>query len=472
MKRIDQFWDDAIVPALIEYVAIPAKSPHFDPEWAKHGYIDDAVKLAESWCRKNAVAGMKMEVVRLAGRTPVLFIEVEGSGKDTVLMYGHLDKQPEMTGWREGFGPWKPVLEDGKLYGRGGADDGYAVFASLAAIRSLQEEKKTHSRIFILIECCEESGSFDLPAYLEALEPRIGTPTLVIGLDSGCGNYEQLWGTTSLRGLVNGTLTIDVLSEGVHSGDASGVVPEGFRIARLLLDRIDDAETGVVHHAVFHAPIPPERGEQAKRAAKVLGKEIYRKFPFMPGMAPMAEALDDLVLNRTWRPMLAVTGADGLPPPASAGNVLRPRTVLKLSLRIPPTLNGAAAGKALKTLLEADPPYGASVRFDYEQTATGWHAPRTAEWLEQALEGASKKHFGKGTMWMGEGGTIPFMAMLGLKYPEAQFLITGVLGPHSNAHGPNEFLHIPYARKLTACVADVLEAQAAKPPRAKRPAKA
>ncbi|HYD56983.1 MAG TPA: M20 family metallopeptidase [Burkholderiales bacterium] len=464
MKSIAAFWDEAIVPALVDYVAIPAKSPHFDRDWAKNGHIDAAVKLAEDWCRRHALDGMKLEVVRLPGRTPVLLVEVpaSGAGQETVLMYGHLDKQPEMSGWRAGLGPWQPKIEDGKLYGRGGADDGYAVFASIAALRKIREENKPHARTVLLIECCEESGSYDLPPYLDALAPRIGRPDLVIGLDSGCGNYEQLWGTTSLRGLVNGVLTVEVLTEGVHSGDASGVVAESFRIARLLLERIDDAESGSVHHAAFHAPIPPERGEQAKRAASVLGREIHAKFPFVRGMQPMADALEDLVLNRTWRPMLAVTGADGLPLPANAGNVLRPKTVLALSLRLPPTVDGATAAKNLKTLLEADPPYGARVTFEAGQAATGWHAPKTAGWLEKAIESASMKHYGKGAMWMGEGGTIPFMAMLGAKFPDAQFLITGVLGPHSNAHGPNEFLHIDYAKKLTACVADILEAHARK----------
>jgi acetylornithine deacetylase/succinyl-diaminopimelate desuccinylase-like protein len=468
MSRIAQFWDDAIVPALVEYIKIPAKSPHFDKAWEKNGHIDAAVKLAEGWCRKHAVAGMKTEVVRLPGRTPVLFLEIEGNSKEerknkeTVLLYGHLDKQPEMTGWADGLGPWVPKIKDGKLYGRGGADDGYAVFAALSAVKSLKEEKKSHARIVILIECCEESGSYDLPAYLEFLSARIQTPDLVVGLDSGCGNYEQLWGTTSLRGLVNGVLTVEVLTEGVHSGDASGVVASSFRILRELLERIDDHETGVVHHAAFHAPIPPERGEQAKRAAKVLGREIWRKFPFVQGMSPLSEDLADLVLNRTWRPALAVTGAEGLPPPASAGNVLRPKTALALSLRLPPTVKGETAAQNLKTLLEADPPYGAKVSFEYNHAASGWHAPKTAKWLEDALETASVEFFGNSVMLMGEGGTIPFMAMLGAKFPQAQFLITGVLGPHSNAHGPNEFLHIEYAKKLTACVAHVIAAQAEK----------
>src|SRR3954463_15045666 len=295
MSAIAKFWDDAVVPTLVDYIRIPAKSPHFDHEWARHGHIDAAVKLAADWCKRHAVAGMKLEVVRLEGRTPVLFIEIPGS-KGTVLVYGHLDKQPEMTGWREGLGPWNPVIEDGKLYGRGGADDGYAVFCALAALKSLKESGRPHARVAMLIECCEESGSYDLPAYLDLLSPRIGAPALVLGLDSGCGNYEQLWGTTSLRGLVNGVLTVEVLTEGVHSGDASGVVPSSFRIARQLLERIDSSESGRVKGAAFQAEIPPERSAQAKKAAAVLGESIYSKFPFSGGTRPMHKDLTELVL--------------------------------------------------------------------------------------------------------------------------------------------------------------------------------
>ncbi|TMH63169.1 MAG: M20/M25/M40 family metallo-hydrolase [Betaproteobacteria bacterium] len=461
--NISEFWQDAIVPALVEYIRIPAKSPHFDRDWQAHGYIDEAARLAARWCEENAIAGMKLEIVRLEGRTPCLFIDVPGTsaGKDPVLIYGHLDKQPEMTGWREGLGPWTPVIEEGKLYGRGGADDGYAVFCAIAALKQLHADKRPHRRCVILIECCEESGSFDLPAYLESLAPQIGTPSFVVGLDSGCGNYSQLWGTASLRGLVNGVLTVEVLTEGVHSGDASGVVASSFRIARALLERLDSAQTGVVSDRALQAEIPAERKTQAQRAAQVLGEEIWRKFPFVDGMRAMHGDVAELILNRTWRPMLAVTGADGLPAPANAGNVLRPKTQLVLSLRLPPTLHAERAAQRVKQLLEADPPYGARVRFAYGQAATGWNAPATAPWLERAVSQASQQHYGQPAMWMGEGGTIPFMAMLGEKFPQAQFLITGVLGPHSNAHGPNEFLHLAYAKKLTACVADVLTAHAA-----------
>jgi len=454
-------WDDEIVPSLIDYIRIPAKSPHFDPQWDSNGHIEAAVKLAEAWCRAQNVSGIRLEVVSLPGRTPLLFFEIPGDSDRTVLLYGHLDKQPEMVGWREGGGPWAPLMVDGLLYGRGGADDGYAVFAALAAISGLHEQGIPHARCVGMIECCEESGSYDLPAYLEALSARVGKVDLVIGLDSGCGNYDQLWVTTSLRGLAAGTLTVEVLTEGVHSGDASGVVPSSFRIARQLLDRIEDSKTGRVLPAEFHCPIPQERIEQAGQAGAILGATMWTKFPFAGGTRPMVSDASEAVLNRTWRPFLAVVGADGLPAIKDAGNVLRPQTSLKLSLRIPPLVDGQQATRDLKRILEADPPQGARVSFEADQGASGWSAPPTAAWLKNAANDASLAYYGRPSAMMGEGGTIPFMAMLGKHFPAAQFLITGVLGPKSNAHGPNEFLHVPYARRLTCCVAQVIAAHRA-----------
>ena len=453
-------WDDDIVPRLVEYIRIPCKSPHFDPDWAANGHIDAAVALAEQWSRAQEIPGLKIEVIRLENRTPVIFFEIAGDAPGTIMMYGHLDKQPEMTGWREGYGPWIPVLHEGKLYGRGGADDGYAIFASLLALSALKEQGIAHARIVGLIECCEESGSYDLPAYLDALKSRIGTVDLVIGLDSGCGNYDQLWVTTSLRGIAAGTLTVEVLEEGVHSGDASGVVPSSFRIARLLLERIEDAHTGRILPKEFHCDIPAERSDQAMLAGKTLGDAMLTRFPFAGKTEPMTHNHGQAVLNRTWRPYLSVIGAVGMPAIKDAGNVLRPKTALKLSLRIPPLIDGRHATEDLKRILETDPPHGAKVTFEPDQSASGWHAPETAPWLKSVVDAASKQFYGKPAMMMGEGGTIPFMAMLGKSFPKAQFLITGVLGPKSNAHGPNEFLHIAYAKKLTACVAQVIAGHA------------
>lgn len=459
-SKTDRFvadaWDGDIVPQLVEYIRIPNKSPMFDAQWREHGYMDDAVKLMAGWAKAQPIKGMQVEVVELEGRTPLIFIEVPGQGEDCVLLYGHLDKQPEMTGWADDLGPWKPVLKGDKLYGRGGADDGYALYGSLTAIRALQEQGLPHSRCVILIEACEESGSYDLPYYVDHLAERIGKPSLVVCLDSGCANYDQLWCTTSLRGLAGGNLKVSVLSEGVHSGDASGIVPSSFRVLRQLLSRLEDEATGKILVEDLHVEIPQQRIDQARAAAEVLGSEVWDKFPFLPGMTPMNPDLTELVLNRTWRPALSVTGADGMPPLHSAGNVLRPHTAVKLSLRLPPTLEPKKAGDVLKRVLEANPPNGCKVEVELEKASTGWNAPALAPWLGHAIDHASREFFGAPAMYMGEGGTIPFMGMLGEKFPGAQFMITGVLGPHSNAHGPNEFLHIPTGKRVTSAVARVI----------------
>ncbi len=455
----------SIVPTLMEYIAIPNKSPAFDPEWRQNGHMDRAVELLVSWARPQLPPGATLEVVRLGERTPVIFIEVPASGADsdeTVLLYGHLDKQPEMSGWREGLGPWQPVREGDKLYGRGGADDGYALFASLTALNAARRDGLAHARTVILIEACEESGSYDLPAYIEHLGPRLGELSLVICLDSGCANYDQLWATTSLRGVVVGKLTVSLLTEGVHSGDGTGVVAASERVVRVLLDRLEDSRTGAMLVPELDAAIPAQRQQQAARSAEALGSAVYDKFPLQPGVSPVVENITELILNRTWRPGLAITGADGWPAISSAGNVLRPHTQLKLSIRIPPRVDPHRATAAIKRRLEEDPPYGAQVTFSDAGGAAGWDAPELEPWLERCLDEASRRHFGKPAMYLGEGGTIPFMYLLGERFPRAQFCITGVLGPGSNAHGPNEFLHLPTARRLTLCVAEVLAAHAAR----------
>ena len=444
------------MPELINYIRIPNKSPAFDPDWQKHGYMDQVVNQFVNWCQAQNIKGLQLEVVRLPNRTPLIYMDIAGTSDKTILLYGHLDKQPEMSGWREGLGPWLPVLDGDKLYGRGGADDGYATFASLLAIKALQEQHIAHARCVVIIEACEESGSYDLPFYIDHLLDRIGKPELVICLDSGCGNYEQLWNTTSLRGLIGGKLDVQILTEGVHSGDASGIVPSSFRLLRQLLDRVDNNRTGQVSDPAFSVNIPPQRQQQAELAAQVLNDQLATRFPFVEGAQAVNTDPTELILNRTWRPALSITGADGLPALANAGNVLRPGTSVKLSLRIPPGCDAARASNRLKEILESDPPCGAKVTFTPDWAATGWHAPAMASWLTETIDQASATYFGKPAMHMGEGGTIPFMGMLGEKFPQAQFLITGVLGPHSNAHGPNEFLHIPTAKKLTCCVAEVI----------------
>ncbi|MBK9198812.1 M20/M25/M40 family metallo-hydrolase [Candidatus Skiveiella danica] len=476
LAGISAQWDGDIVRRLTDYIAIPAKSPSFDPDWVAHGHIETVVRQAADWVLAQKVPGLQLEIVRLqkpdgSPRTPVLFFEIAGTkpGSDqTALMYGHLDKQPEFNGWRNDLGPWTPKYEDGRLYGRGGADDGYAVYAAIAAVQALKAQDVPHPRIVGLIETCEESGSYDLLPYIDALRApgnnRLGDVGLVVCLDSGAGNYDQLWLTTSLRGMASGTLKVEILTEGIHSGDASGLVPSSFRIMRQVLDRLEDSATGRLLPASFHCEVPADRLAQAQATAAILGEEVYKRFPWahydcggsttfaLPTTTDPLQAL----LNRTWLPTLSVTGAEGFPSIQDAGNVLRPWTAFKLSLRLPPLVDAAAAVQELKALLEDNAPYQAKVTFDSGGGATGWNAPAATPWFETALNEASQAHFGAPCGYIGQGGTIPLMNMLSEGFPKAQMMVCGVLGPRSNAHGPNEFLHVPYARKLTAAVAQVL----------------
>jgi acetylornithine deacetylase/succinyl-diaminopimelate desuccinylase-like protein len=453
---VQRAWDGDIIPALTDYIRIPAKSPMYDEKWAEHGHIDRAVTLITDWARQRKIEGLAIEVVRLPGRTPVILMEVPGAGGEIVLLYGHCDKQPEMVGWAEDGGPWTPVRRGDRLFGRGAGDDGYAAFASLTAIEALQAQGVRHNRCVVLIEASEESGSPDLPAYVETLADRI-RPGLVVCLDSGCGDYEHLWATTSLRGVVSGILTVEVLGEGVHSGAASGIVPSSFRILRQVLDRLEDDRTGEILVRECHVEIPPGRLAEARAVAAVLGDDIWQRFPFVSGMRPVTRDPVEALLNNTWRPALAVTGVDGIPALADGGNVLRPKTSLKLSLRLPPTADASLATRRVKEVLETDPPYGARVTYSTgERPGSGWDAPVMAQWLRESVTRASSAQFGAPPMFDGLGGSIPFMSMLGERFPEAQFLVTGVMGPGSNAHGPNEFIDLPTSVKVTACVAQVL----------------
>ncbi len=467
----EEAWDDRIVPALTDYIGVPAKSPMFDPDWAQHGLLDRVARDAAAWVESRKVAGLKLELVRLEGRTPVILFEIPATRPDssgTVLLYGHLDKQPEFAGWRSDLGPWTPKFENGLLYGRGGADDGYAVYAAISAIEALDAQGIPRPRCVGLIETGEESGSPDLPAYIAALKDRLGQVELVVCLDSGAGNYDQLWLTTSLRGMVSGVLKVEVLSEGIHSGDASGLVPSSFRILRQVLDRLEDSKTGRLLPESFHCDIPALRVEQARATAAILKDEVWKRYPWACGAdgGPVLPTTTDPVqglLNRTWRPTLSVTGVDGFPPLSSAGNVLRPHTAFKLSLRLPPLVDGHQASLALKALLEDNAPYNAKVTFHPDGRAgqlgsTGWDAPALAPWLETALNDASNAQFGAPVGYIGQGGTIPLMSMLAQGFPKAQMMVCGVLGPKSNAHGPNEFLHVPYGKRLTAAVAQVIAA--------------
>jgi len=467
LERASSVWESDVLPTLETYVRIPNLSPQFAPDWKSDGHMDRAADLLAGWCRARPIDGVRVDVVQPPGLTPSILVDVPGHGAASsageddpqVLLYGHMDKQPEFTGWREGLGPWDPVLEDGHLYGRGTADDGYAVFCALTAIEALRAAGGSHARCLVLIEGSEESGSPDLPATLEAIAGRVGGPRLVVALDTGCATYDRLWCTESLRGLINGTLEVRVLSEGVHSGSAGGVVPSSFRIARMLLSRVEDEASGEILLEEMNVPVPTAAVDAARSLSELVGEAALEDFPVVDGLRLTGSGTVDRILSRTWKPSLSVIGAEGLPDARVAGNVLRPYTALELGFRLPPTCDAARAAVALERALTADPPYGAEVSFEVQAVADGWAAPSREEWLSEALAVASKSCYGLPWAMMGEGGTIPFLGMLNERFPGAQIVATGVLGPGSNAHGPNEFLDLAAAMKLSAAIGVVLEAQ-------------
>ena len=461
-------WRADVLPLLEAFGRIPNLSPDFDPRWEEAGHMDEAADLVAAWASSRSLPGATVEVVRLPGLTPTLLVDIPPSDPHvtgTVLLYGHIDKQPPFDGWTAGRGPWTPVVEGDWLYARGVADDGYALPSAMLAVESLQAAGGRHGRVVILAEGSEESGSPHLPEVLAHLADRIGTPDLVLALDSGSPTYDRLWITTSLRGALVGTLTVRVLDHGVHSGEAGGVVPSSFRIARLLLDRLEDAATGDVLVPELCVDPPPWAVEAAieQSAALDAAGPGGSPFPLVPGLALEGADGADRVMRNAWRASVAVVGADGMPPPAEAGSVLRPFTSLKLVVRIPPTCDAGAAADALDRTLTADPPYGAEVIWEAGQASGGWAAVPFAPWLAEALEAASQACFANRPARLGEGGTIPFMGWLAARFPQAQILAAGVLGPGSNAHGPDEALHLPTAERLTGALAVVLDAHAERP---------
>jgi acetylornithine deacetylase/succinyl-diaminopimelate desuccinylase-like protein len=460
VERVARVWDDGALAAITDYIRIPNLSPAFDRKWSEHGHMARAVELISGWMRRRPIEGLHLSVEEIEGRTPLIVAEIPGTADGTVVLYGHLDKQPEMSGWRDGLGPWEPVLDGDRLYGRGAGDDGYAAFAAMTAIEALQSSGGVHARLVVLIEASEESGSPDLPAYMEALADRIGRPDLVICLDSGCPTWDRLWLTTSLRGLIALTLTVRVLTEGVHSGAAGGVVPSSFRILRELLSRVEDEHTGEILVPALHTSVPLDREKELAATANELGADLSERFPFAGNTRASSEDPIAQLTAKTWQPSMELIGIDGVPSVADGGNVLRPFTRAQLSFRLPPTCDALAARDALIDVVTANPPHGATVEAEIREMADGWNAPATAPWLAAAIDDASKAAFGEPARTIGEGGTIPFMAMLGQRFPDAQFVITGVLGPGTNAHGPNEFLHLPTARRITVAVAHLLDAHA------------
>ena len=458
-ENADRIWEESILPSLSEFIEIHALSPMFEPNWDELGELQATLDLFCSWLDNQGLQGMSYNVHRIANHSPVLLVTIEGTGSGEVLFYSHLDKQPSRPHlWSEGLHPLKAVRREPFLYGRGSVDDGYGGYLCVTAIRLLQEAGIPHPKATFLIETCEESGSYDLPPYLDELTENLGNPDLVVVLDSGGPSYEHIWVTEALRGLVAGNLSVKVSHEGVHSGMSGGAIPSSFRIQRMLLDRIENSQTGEVLIPEMHVEISDNIMQQATALAEVLGDELWSSLPTVETLESQSKDVSEMLLDINWRPALSVIGADGIPSVQSAGNVLRTNTDLKISFRIPPGVNAEEVQDVVKQILEANPPYGAEVTYNPTEPADGFHAPPLHEGIASALESASLHLTGKPPMSTWIGGTIPFMAMIQNKYPNACFLCTGSSGPGNNAHGPDEKLHIPHSKRVNVALAAAIAA--------------
>jgi acetylornithine deacetylase/succinyl-diaminopimelate desuccinylase-like protein len=459
---LEEFEREALAPLLL-FGEIDSLSPDFDDEWDRRGRIEDAAQLVAEFARGRRLASCDVAIKRLAGRTPVVTATVGATAPSagTVVLYGHLDKQPPLGEWSAGLAPFSPTRVGDRLYARGIADDGYSAFAALLALEDLERRGVGHARCVVLIEASEESGSPDLEAHLSSLEHHLGEVQLLICLDSGALTYDRLWVTTSLRGNLIARVRVDVLEQGRHSGTASGVVPSSFRVMRQLLDRLEDPATGQIRLAELHRPVPDAHRDAATAVTDEFGDVAGDEQPVVAGLRLMGEGAADRLLRRTWSATLSVTGVDGIPNSSVAGNVLRPYTELVVSLRVPPGVDGASARDAVERALTTDPPHGAAVAVEFRAFAEGWEMPPSAPWLSAALDGASRAHFGNPVGFAGEGGSIPFLAVLGQRYPGVQIVATGVLGPGSNAHSIDEMLDLPTAVAVTNAVADLVAAHAA-----------
>jgi acetylornithine deacetylase/succinyl-diaminopimelate desuccinylase-like protein len=455
-KLVEEKFESDLLTGLSDFIKIDNLSPSYDPEWNSNGKLEAAAKFCLDWVLKEGVEGLKGEIIKEDDKTPLIFIEIDARGSDrNFLLYGHFDKQPHFSGWAEGLGPTIPVIKDGWLYGRGGADDGYAIFSAVTAIKAIQKQGQPHGRVVIVIEGSEESGSPHLIHYINKLNHRIGVPDLMICLDSGAKDYETLWITTSLRGVANLDLTVEVLEEAVHSGVGTGIAPDSFMIIRNLLDRVENSETGKIVD-LFHVNIPSSRIEDAKKLAAIKSESILGQVKLVPGAKPVTEDVAELILNNTWRPTLCVTGAGGLPAYSTAGNILRATTTVRLSMRIPPGLDADKALDDLENILKINAPFNCKITLSNKAAGNGWNNKDLSKKLSDSLLRTSNKLWGKDYYNFGEGGSIPFIKQLADSFKSCEILVIGVLGPNSNAHSCNEGLNIDYCKNITSTVAHTI----------------
>lgn len=458
-NTIEQFWLEEAQPTLMDFIRLPSKSTAFDPQWKEHGYLLQACRLAANWIQK-IIPDATCEIIEDEGKTPCLFVEIGSNDLErqekTIAFYGHLDKQPENEGWKDGLGPWTPYFDGEYLFGRGACDDGYSVFAMITAVETLRRSKMKHPRIVAIFETQEESGSSDLEGYLHQLKAKIGSPECFIVLDNQCGDYNRLWLNTSLRGNISGTLSVSTMSYGVHSGSFSGIVPDPFTVAMTLLGRIQHPETGEILLDTLQAQIPALRLKQIQEVSLRMGDQIWKTAPLLENVQPKYGNNDAILIQSTWKPSLTIIGIDGIPSIQNAGNVIQGSVSLRLSFRIPPGIDIDNALQSINDCFTQNIPYGCSVTWNSLEYLPGWCAPSHSVKYEKLFHDAGEQVFEEKTLACGQGASIGFIPKFEKLFPKTEIILIGVLGPQSNAHSPNEALNVLYTQKLIETIAIVL----------------
>jgi acetylornithine deacetylase/succinyl-diaminopimelate desuccinylase-like protein len=457
---VRQFFDSEILSSLMNFVKIPNCSPEYDPDWDKNGYQIAAAQYIQDWIKNQNLKGCDTVFLKDEGRTPFIYVNIEGTkeGDDRcILLYAHMDKQPPLTGWSPGLGPYTPVIKDGHLYGRGSSDDGYAPFAAITAVKACQDNNWPLPRIGIILEASEESGSTDLKYYLEKLSKLIGNPSLIFGLDSSCIDYNRLWTTSSLRGVFSMNLKVSLLKLGYHSGNGGGFVADSFLVLRMLLDRIEDSKTGKLLDEYLYPTVPVDKKAEIDHLASTMGDHILDGIEFYKNTQPMTNDKVELILNNTWRPTVTITGANGFPELDKAGNVLRQNSEVKISFRLPPLVSAKEVFTRIKNKLTENPPYNAKIDLTTSDVANdGWNQRPFSKDLNNILNDASNKFFDLDCDSYCEGGSIPFVNFFSDKFPKSEVIIMGVTGPGSNIHSTDENLHIEYCKKIICCLTYII----------------
>lgn len=444
-----EFTNNAL-PSFKTFLTIENCTPAYDPDWDKNGLLKSAASHLKAYALKSSgVQGLNAILSSDEGKTPFLLVTVDSTSGDgkSILLYGHFDKQPPNSGWSQGLGPYLPVEKDGYLYGRGSADDGYAFYAMLTIIKALQNFNIPHPKFVIILEGSEESGSIDLPIYIEEYQQFIGQPDLILALDSGIIDYNRIWLTSSLRGVVSCDLTVKTLTKGVHSGKGSGIAPESFMIIRKLLSKLEDYNDQS-RMKDFEVEIPDSEKTKISKAVEVMGDDWCSKIPILPGMKLLGDTPTDRLINWTWKPALTVAGARGIPNVKDAGNVLRPYTTLYLSIRTPPTFDGILNGKKILEDITNQTPFNSTVLIENYEAFNGSLIKEPSDNLKSQIDNLAKNYISGGMAQIPVGISIPFTTIFSQYFPKSQILVTGCAGVDSNAHGPNERLNLSYTKNF------------------------